>query len=124
MKWLLGVAAALALSLTSCAATMTLSGHFPSLENRATSCAVPPVFAAASSGDIVTVVFSWTGPEAGRDSVSGTVGSAFYFSRPTQAGSYTIRAAARDAMFNYNCSDSSITAVYRGTPDKVRDLRQ
>jgi len=101
---------------------MTLRGTMPAMENRAASCAVTPIYTPISPSVPLTIVFSWTGPEAGKDSLTALSGQPFLFQRPTAAGTYVIRAAVRDADFNFNCSDTTITASYRGAPDKVRTL--
>jgi len=101
------------LLLTSCGATLRLSGTAP-LEDNDGSCGARVLVPNASSSVWIHAV--WTGPEAGGDSTFVAKGSQFSFTRQVPSGTYTIRLWASDAG-GVGC-DTLVTRTYESAPDR------
>lgn len=112
---LLAIAGALVL-LSSCAATLKLSGTAPNQDNAGTC--TTPTLTPIAPGSVVTVHVSATGPLAFEDSLAIAAGSTFTFTRNVPAGTYTVRAWASDAG-GIGC-DTTLTLVLKNPPWRVR----
>ena len=104
---------------SSCAhsATLTLRGTAPAQDNGGT-CTAPQLVANVSAS--VRIVFAWSGPASGTDSLSVTPGTAFTFTRTVPPGAYTIRAWAADAG-GAGC-DTTLSVTVKNPPWRVQLL--
>jgi len=102
----------------SCAhsATLTIRGTAPAVDNAGT-CAVP-LGTPMTAGALVMVHVDVTGPAAFADSLTVTSGAPFTFARNVPAGTYTIRAWAKDAG-GAGC-DTLVTVTVKNPPGRVR----
>jgi hypothetical protein len=101
------------LLLTSCGATLRLSGTAPTQDNDG-SCPVPVLVPNVSAS--VWVHVAWVGASSGEDSMSVARSAPFIFTRSVQPGSYTIRAWASDAG-GASC-DTLIYLVLKSPPHR------
>jgi hypothetical protein len=99
------------------AATLKLQATAPGQDNGGT-CAAPILI--AGQGVARTVHFSWTGPEAGEDSVVTSVNLQVILLKQVKAGSYTVRAwATKPSIAEAGC-DTTAVFVAQAPPWKVR----
>lgn len=103
---------------SSCAhgATLTISGTAPAFDNAGT-CAAPQLTTLAGSA-LVMVHVQVTGPASFVDSLAVNAGAPFTFARTGPAGTYTVRAWAKDAG-GVGC-DTTLTITTKNPPWKVR----
>ena len=109
-------------ALTSCAATMRLEATAPTQDNAA-ACGVAPVLGPSPTGTILTVWFSWSGPETGSASVTGLAPGtvARLPQREVAPGTYTVRAWAVDQAGNISC-DTTAAFTFKSNPYRVSGL--
>ena len=120
MKWISCIALLGMLLLTSCAATFTIRGTAPTMDNAGT-CAAPNLI--PTLGGLVRVRLTWTGPQTGADSVIVAPGTPFTISRNVPAGTYTFTAVCADSLGNVSLCPTSITKLVRGSFADIQDLR-
>jgi hypothetical protein len=101
------------LLLTSCGATLRLSGTAPTQDNDG-SCAARVLLPNVSPS--VWIHAAWTGPQAGGDSVFVAIGAPFSIVRQVPAGTYTVRLWASDVA-GASC-DTTVTRILKGPPDR------
>lgn len=117
MKILCTVAAMLFVTTSCAAATLRLTATAPTQDN-AGSCLVPNLVPMGVN-PALWMHFSWTGPQAGEDSVLVSPGAPVVYTRAgLLAGSYTVRAYAKDAG-GAGC-DTTITLLLKNPPWKPR----
>ena len=119
MKRISCVALATILLLTSCAATFTIRGTAPTMDNGGT-CAAPNLI--PTLGGLIRVRLSWVGPGSGADSVIVAPGTPFTFTRNVPTGNYTFTAVCADSVGNVSCG-ASLTKLVRGSFADIQDLR-
>jgi len=102
----------------SCAhsATLTIRGTAPAVDNAGTCAA--PLGTPMTAGALVMVHVDVTGPAAFADSLTVTSGAPFTFARNVPAGTYTIRAWAKDAG-GAGC-DTLVSVTVKNPPGRVR----
>lgn len=109
------------LTISACAATLTMQGTAPTQLNDAISCSATPVLSDAPAGSAVTVHFRWVGPSSGEDSLATTIGTPVTMTRSVKPGSYLVYAWASNILggaYNAGC-DTSVVKVVGGKPGKV-----
>lgn len=120
----IGIVLLLALvMLSSCAATMRLQATAPTMDDDAVNhCVDAPILVPTPAGSILTVWFSWTGPETGQASVPNLMpGALAQIQRQTKAGTYNVTSWAVDQNGNTSC-DTTATFTFKGNPHTVSGL--
>jgi hypothetical protein len=101
------------LMLTSCGATLRLSGTAPTQDNNG-SCSARVLLPNVSPS--VWIHAAWTGPSSGDDSVFVAIGTPFVIAKQVPAGTYMVRLWASDVA-GAGC-DTTVTRVLKGPPDR------
>ena len=106
------------LPATAQAATQfTLDGTYPTSDNAGT-CAAPLLVPNPSS--LIKMHFRWSGTAAGEDSIAGTKGFTFTFTRQVPVGNYNVLAWPSDAGGAGCDTTLSLTVVLDTKPQLPR----